>query len=213
VYQNDLSTADRAMTPFLMALSLSMPGHAVAPALPRIRADTVPADSTWAPAPSLPLATADTVRKRRKAVTIEYSEWYDTRLTIHRYSSWAMLPIFAGQYYTGRILFDQGTDAPQWVKKAHGPLATGVLVLFTTNTVTGLWNLWEAREDPHGRAWRTAHSVMMLAADAGFTYVGSLGAQAKVNGDVRNRHRTFAIASGSLALASWVMMLKPFRRD
>jgi hypothetical protein len=53
----------------------------------------------------------------------------------------------------------------------------------------------------------------MLAADAGFSYVGSLASQAKVNGDARNRHRTFAIASGSIALASWVMMLKPFRRD
>lgn len=155
----------------------------------------------------------DTVRKRKKAVVIEYSDWYERRLTIHRYASWAMLPIFVGQYVTGSTLVAKGTDSPEWVKRTHPVLASGVLALFATNTVTGTMNWWEGREDPAGRTWRTAHSVLMLLADAGFVYVGSISAQAKQSGDVRTRHRTAAIVSGSLALGSWVMMLKPFRRD
>jgi hypothetical protein len=155
----------------------------------------------------------DTIRPRKKAVVIEYSDWYERRLTIHRYASWAMLPIFVGQYVTGSTLVAKGTDAPQWVKSTHPILASGVLGLFATNTITGSMNWWEGRADPSGRTWRTAHSVLMLLADAGFVYVGSISAQAKQSGDVRTRHRTAAIVSGSLALGSWIMMLKPFRRD
>lgn len=183
-----------------------------------------PAERPPEPLPSFALAArlspaplsfaADTTKPRKqKAVAIEYSDWYETRLRIHRYASWAMLPIFVGQYVTGSTLIEKGTDAPQWVKRTHPILATGVLALFATNTVTGAWNWWEGRADPNGRAWRTTHSALMLLADAGFTYVGSLSSQAKQSGDVRARHRTAAIVSGTLALSSWVMMLKPFRQD
>lgn len=166
-----------------------------------------------------PLSTAgldvagDTTKPRKKAVAIEYSDWYEKRLTIHRYASWAMLPLFVGQYVTGSTLIQKGTDSPQWVKTTHPILATGVAALFATNTVTGAWNWWEGRADPAARGWRTTHSVLMLLADAGFTYVGTISGQAKQNGDVRNRHKSAAIISGSLALGSWVMMLKPFRQD
>ncbi len=156
---------------------------------------------------------SDTTTPKKKKVVIEYSDWYETRLTIHRYSSWAMLPLFVGQYVTGTTLIQKGTDAPQWVKTTHPILATGVAALFATNTVTGAWNWWEGRADPTARGWRTTHSVLMLLADAGFTYVGLVSGQAKQNGDVRNRHKQAAIISGSLAVTSWVMMLKPFRQD
>ena len=32
---------------------------------------------------------SDTTTPKKKKVVIEYSDWYETRLTIHRYSSWA----------------------------------------------------------------------------------------------------------------------------
>jgi hypothetical protein len=156
---------------------------------------------------------ADTTKPRKKAVAIEYSDWYEKRLTIHRYASWAMLPLFVGQYVTGSTLIKKGTDSPQWVKTTHPILATGVAALFATNTVTGAWNWWEGRADPAARGWRTTHSVLMLLADAGFTYVGTISGQAKQSGEARDRHRSAAIISGSLAVTSWVMMLKPFRQD
>ncbi len=156
---------------------------------------------------------SDTTKPKKKAVAIEYSDWYETRLQIHKYASWAMLPLFVGQYVTGTTLIQKGTDAPQWVKTTHPILATGVAALFATNTVTGAWNWWEGRADPSGRGWRTTHSVLMLLADAGFTYVGTISGQAKQSGDARDRHKSAAIISGSLAVASWVMMLKPFRQD
>jgi hypothetical protein len=124
-----------------------------------------------------------------------------------------MLPLFVGQYVTGTTLITKGTDAPQWVKTTHPILATSVAALFATNTVTGAWNWWDGRADPNGRGWRTTHSALMLLADAGFTYVGLVSGQAKQNGDVRDRHKQAAIISGSLAVTSWVMMLKPFRQD
>lgn len=157
------------------------------------------------------IARADTTRPRAKA--IEMSDWYQTRLAIHKAASWTMIPLFVGQYYTGQTLINEGTDAPPWVKRTHPILATGVLALFATNTVTGVWNLIESREAPEGRAWRTTHAILMLASDAGFAYVGQLSRDAKQSGSVRNQHRTAAILSGSTALASYLMMLSPIRRD
>jgi hypothetical protein len=194
-------------------------------------ADTVPSpDSTRAAAPvtlSTPLLSVDeapllrtpmdvvgdTTPRRPRAKAIEYSDWYEKRLAIHKAASWAMLPLFVGQYYTGSTRVSQGTDSPTWVKRVHPVLATGVLALFATNTVTGVWNLWEGRAEPKGRTWRFAHSILMLASDAGFAYVGQLSKDAKVSGSARDRHRTAAIVSGSMAMASYVMMLSPFRRD
>ena len=157
---------------------------------------------------------ADTARARRpRAKAIEYSDWYTTRLEIHKAASWATLPLFIGQYLTGETLITKGTDSPEWVKRVHPELATGVLALFATNTVTGAWNLWESRDDPNGRTWRTAHAVLMLASDAGFAYVGQLSKNAKQSGTTRDQHRSAALASAGVALVSYVMMLKPFRPD
>ena len=136
-----------------------------------------------------------------------------TRLQIHKAASWATVPLFIGQYFTGEALISQGTSAPGWIKAAHPVLATGVLGLFATNTVTGVWNLWEGRADPNGRKWRVAHSILMLVSDAGFVYTGSLSHAAKQSGSARDQHRNAALASSGLALISYVMMLKPFRKD
>jgi hypothetical protein len=121
------------------------------------------------------VARADTVRR---PVAIEYSDWYGRRLTIHRVGSYAMLPLFAGTYLLGDRLLDPGSD-PSWVRSAHGTAAFGTAVLFGTNTVTGAWNLWDARRDPAGRTRRTIHSVLLLVADAGFVYTGSLAEDAE----------------------------------
>jgi hypothetical protein len=176
-----------------------------------VTADTLPMSAT--PSATGPAAVADTMPRRRRAKAIEYSDWYATRLQIHKAASWATVPLFLGQYFTGQTLIAQGTSSPSWVKVAHPVLATGVLALFATNTVTGVWNLWEGRADPTGRAWRMTHSILMLASDAGFAYVGQLSHSVKQSGAARNQHRAAAIASSGLALVSYVMMLPPFRKD
>jgi hypothetical protein len=155
----------------------------------------------------------DTPRVARRPTVVEYSDWYERRLTIHKWASYATLPLFAFQYVAGKQLYDKSTDAPTWAKNGHGAAATGIAVLFTVNTVTGVWNLWDARKDPEGRKSRTAHALLMLAADAGFTVTGILAEKAERSADNRRLHRNIAISSMAVATVSYLMMLPPFRRD
>jgi hypothetical protein len=54
------------------------------------------------------------------------------------------------------------------MKSAHTITGVGIGALFGVNTVTGVWNMWEARKDPNGRRRRLIHGISMLGADAGF---------------------------------------------
>ncbi len=214
------------MVGFFLAAMLLAPadtGRLVEPAPPRqplvVRQEgyydwnVVPADTPTAPPP-----------------LVDYPASYNTRVTIHKVASYAIVPLFAAQYYTGVQLFNKGASAPSWVRQAHGPLAVGVAGLFAVNTVTGVWNLLDARKDPEGRGWRTAHGVLMLLADAGFVATGltapSSESEAVRRGVIdpgavggegvegnRTLHRQLAIGSMGLALVSYLMMLPPFRRE
>ncbi len=148
-----------------------------------------------------------------RVTSFEYSDAYEKRLTIHRWASYATLPLFAFQYVAGRRLYDESNDAPSWAKRGHGIAATGIAALFTVNTVTGLWNLVEARRDPAGKKWRTTHGVLMLVADAGFTATGLLAEKAERSPENRRRHRNIAISSVAVATVSYLMMLSPLRPD
>ena len=150
---------------------------------------------------------ADTGERRPRAV--EYSDAYYTRLTIHRYASYAELPLFAAEYALGqRILNGQQTGdfASSEVVSAHKIVAGGLGVLFAVNTVTGVWNLIEARKDPAGRTRRNLHALGMLLADAGFLYTASLAGDARESVDGANQHRNAALASIGVATASTLMM-------
>jgi Na+/H+ antiporter NhaA len=162
-----------------------------------------------APVGVVPLAPADTPR----VTSFEYSDAYETRLTIHRWASYATLPLFAFQYVAGRQLCDESSDAPSWAKTGHRVAATGIAALFAVNTVTGVWNLLEARKDPAGRKWRTTHGVLMLVADAGFTATGLLAERAERSPENRRRHRNIAISSMAVATVSYLMMISPLRPD
>jgi Na+/H+ antiporter NhaA len=153
----------------------------------------------------------DTVRVRRKAVRL--SEAYNTRLKIHKYSSYAMLPLFAFEYAAGDQLFKKSASAPQWARDYHGVGAGVIAGLFAVNTVTGGLNWWETRAQSGGRAWRTTHAALMLLAEAGFTATGVLADEAEESLDKRKLHRTVALSSMSVATVSYLMMLKPLRRD
>ena len=183
----------------------------------------LPHDSTSAP-PVGPLARplpagivaipADSVRPRPRAV--EYSEGYGRRLTVHRWGSYVMLPLFAAQYVLGDRLLQQKEDVfagrrggppSASLRRTHAVAAGGVGLLFLTNTVTGGWNLVEARHDPEGRGLRTVHGLTMLAADAGFVATGVMGSRA-VDGSPRDAraHRDVALASAGVAVVGAGMM-------
>jgi len=171
-----------------------------------VGADSVPSD-TLRP-PSILIAAplpADTVRRRPRAIQV--SEWYGRRLTIHRALSYATLPIFAAEYVAGERLFKQSAAAPTWAKTTHRAGATALAGIFTVNTVTGLWNLWDSRMVPNHRALRTAHALMMLTADAAFTYAGhTLADEAEGSLQKRKLHRTIALSATGLTVANGLMM-------
>jgi hypothetical protein len=165
----------------------------------------------WAPAIAA-LAAADSGQRRPRAV--EYSQFYSVRLTIHRYASYATIPLFVAEYALGRSLYNTPPDSvSSSVRSAHGAVALGIAGLFGLNTVTGGWNLWDARKDPSGRARRYVHAGLMLISDAGFVATGALAPsrRAELAGTIdpnrRRLHETVAIASMSTALAGYVMML------
>jgi hypothetical protein len=111
-------------------------------------------------------------------------------------------------YYTGdRLARDGRAASPALVRNLHPYAAGGAAVVFGVNTVTGLWNLWAARKDPEGRTRRILHSVLFIAADAGFAYAGSLGDEAGENGRIRDRHRTIALGSMGVSTVGWLIML------
>jgi hypothetical protein len=133
---------------------------------------------------------------------IEHSDAYYTRLTIHRVGSYAMLPLFAGEYLLGEKLIDG--DAANWVKSTHVVVAGAIGALFGVNTVTGVWNLIESRKDPGGTR-RLIHSALMLAADAGFAYTGTLPDD-DGESEGNNRHRDFAVGSMAVSAAGTALM-------
>ena len=80
-------------------------------------------------------------------------------------------------------------------------------MLFTVNTATGLWNLWDARSDPAGRTRRTIHSLAMLAGDAGFVWTGAIAGQAKHSSVAAVQHRNVALGSIGVSTLCTAMML------
>jgi hypothetical protein len=149
----------------------------------------------------------DTVpRRRRKA--IEVSDWYERRLRIHRYGAYATLPLFVFQAAAGNELYQKGSGAPGWARNGHRVGATALATVFTVNTVTGLWNLWDSRAVPQGRTRRAIHTVLMLASDAGFAYAGiKLSEDAEQSAEARRKHRNTAYASMGVAVTGAGMML------
>ena len=94
---------------------MSMLALATLPPLSMPAGGQQPADTIVRAAVSAPVA-ADTPRVRRHAIA--YSDFYNTRLTIHRIGSYTMLPLFAGEWYLGDRLLN-GTNPPSWMKPTH----------------------------------------------------------------------------------------------
>ena len=136
----------------------------------------------------------------------EYSDAYRLRAKIHRISSFATLPLFGTEAILGQSLY---SDPSSSKKTAHLAVAGGIGALFAVNTVTGVWNLVEARNDPNKRGRRLLHGIMMLGADAGFLATADLGPESE-HGEVegsRSTHRAVAFTSIGLASAGYLVML------
>ena len=141
----------------------------------------------------------------QKAVV--YSDGYNLRLKVHKYASWATIPLFVSQAIVGQKLYDG--DASSTLKSTHSALAATTGVLFGLNTVTGAWNLWEGRKDPNGRTRRVIHSVLMLAADAAFLATASNAPESE-HGEIedsKSSHRNAAVIGFSSASVAYAMML------
>ena len=192
------------MLTLLLAIGLAPPG------------DSTPVAPLARPHPAAVVARADTVPPPRRPRAIEYSEGYGQRLTVHRWGSYVMLPLFAAEYVLGDRLLKQKEDVfagrrggppDAGLRQTHAVVAGGVGLLFVTNTVTGVWNLAEARHDPEGRALRTVHGLTMLLSDAGFVATGVMGSRAvdRSPDDARS-HRNVAVASMGAAVVGAGMM-------
>lgn len=153
-------------------------------------------------------AAQDTVPRRRRRVTVEYSDAYGQRLTWHRWLSYPIVPLFAAQWYLGEQLMQDQQGASDATKVGHRTIATLTAGIYTANTITGLMNLWEGRDDPSGRLKKWVHAISFVAADAAFIYGATLAQRAQVEGaGPRELHRTVELSAIGISVASWAMML------
>jgi hypothetical protein len=171
------------------------------------------ADAVAALFDSQPTAGAQTPPTRRP-VAFEYSDGYRKRLKIHKYASYATLPLFVAQFAVGQKLYDG--NASDGTRTAHGILAGSTAVLFGVNTVTGVWNLSESRKDPNHRTKRMVHGILMAVADAGFLATGLMTPEGReeggftfqeAGGTSKSTHRAVALTSMGIATVSYLMML------
>jgi hypothetical protein len=184
--------------PVVLALLAAL--AAPADTTPLITRDTALGPTLTSAAVGVRLAEDTVPRRRRKS--IEVSDAYETRLRIHRIGSYLVYPLFIAQAVAGNQVFKGSRDAPGWAKTTHRVGASALAGVFTVNTITGLWNLWDSREVEQGRTKRTLHTLLMLASDAGFTYAGvKLSEEAETSDEKRREHRTMAYGSMAATLA------------
>ena len=141
---------------------------------------------------------------------IEYSDEYQLRAKIHKVGSFAMLPLAGAEYLLGQSVYNGNTNN----KGAHIAVGTAISGLFAINTVTGVWNLYEGRNDPNGRTKRWIHAILMMTADAGFvaTAASAPGGERRSGTsttltDQRNTHRTLALGSLAVGTVGYLIML------
>lgn len=145
---------------------------------------------------------------------VQLSDGYYSRLDIHRYASYAVLPLFALEYVAGQKLLEKGSEAPLWAQKVHKPAAYGVAGIFILNTATGLINYGEAKKLKQGRKRRGVHTWLMLAADAGFIYsIAKAPSTSKIDDRIAagkvggwTPHKASAIASMGVSTIAYLMM-------
>jgi len=171
-------------------------------------------DESAPPTPALSLRISPTLFQQDSAqpvhaAAIQHSDGYLIRARIHKYASFATLPLFAAEVVLGQSL-DGSNDSK---KGLHAAVGAGIVGLFAVNTVTGAWNLFgEGRQDKDGRTLRLVHGLLMMAADVGFLATTASAPSTGRNGALtfeadRTTHRNLAIASVSVGTVGYLIML------
>jgi hypothetical protein len=144
------------------------------------------------------------------AGAIQHSDAYLTRAKIHRYASFASIPLFAAEVYLGQSLYNSAD--PQAHKGAHVLVGTGIIALFGINTVTGAWNLFgaEGRSVKQDRTIKLVHGLLMMAADVGFVATVATGPHSHrttiPSQSAKSLHRNIAFTSIGLGAAGYTIM-------
>lgn len=158
------------------------------------------------PAALLPLDAQPVAMSPAPTLAFEYSEGYRQRARIHKLASWATLPLFAAEAVVGSSLYSNPTSTK---RDAHVVLGAGIGALFAVNTVTGVWNLLEARKDPSFGKKKWVHSILMMGADVGFVATALTGPESE-HGESegsRSTHRAIVFSSIAMATTAYLIML------
>jgi hypothetical protein len=86
---------------------------------------------------SIAAAEAGAVQTPRRPVAIEYSDGYLLRRKIHKYASFATLPLFATEFALGQSMFNNTPADNSSKRTVHAVVGAGIVGLFGVNTVTG----------------------------------------------------------------------------
>jgi hypothetical protein len=176
--------------------------------------DTAPLATSATPIADFIASQASTLAlgaQAQRPVAIDYSDAHETRAKIHKYASWATLPLMATEFALGQKLYNDANNETDSLRGVHGAVGAGLIGLFGVNSVTGLWNLLESNQAP-GHTKRLVHGIMMLAAEGGF-----IAAAASAPGHSRNplveintnkaTHRDIALVSFGVGTAGYLLML------
>jgi len=161
---------------------------------------------------TVPVSTAadDPQSPAPRVAAFEYSEGYRTRAKIHKYASFATLPLFATEFVLGSSLYDTPTDSK---KTAHIAIGSSIIGLYAVQGVTGVMNLLEGRQDPNpkGKKLRLTHSILMLASGAGFAITPMVAPggrdQLEFGSSSASTHRAVAYTSIGIGSAGYLLML------
>ena len=192
-------------------MALVLPAHrAVAQADGPIHAAIASAVSSTTWTGSAASESDDPQSPAPRVAAFEYSDAYKTRAKIHRYASFATLPLFATEFALGQSLYNTPTDSK---KSAHIAIGTGIIGLYGVQGVTGLMNLIEAKKDPNpdGKKRRLTHAILMLASGAGFAITPMVAPghrdELEFGNSSASTHRAVAFTSIGIGTAGYLLML------
>ena len=145
-----------------------------------------------------------------RPVAITYSDAHETRAKIHKYSSWATLPLMATEFALGESLYNDSSALTGAQKGIHGAVGTALIAFFGVQSVTGVMNLLDSKEAP-GHTKRLVHGLLMLAAEGGFV-AAALAAPSDRSAPPaydanKATHRDIAIVSMGVATTGYLLML------
>jgi len=146
-----------------------------------------------------------------RPVAIEYSDAHETRAKIHKYASWATLPLLGTELVLGQKLFNDPNSLTSNLRGVHGAVGAGLIGFFGVQSVTGLWNLVESNQAP-GHTKRLVHGILMLAAEGGMVAAAATAPGHSrndlINFDTRaSTHRDIAYVSIGVGTAGYLLML------